>query len=140
MFTILIVKSVLTSVQRLFSLSIIYFKSFVPRLLKIIATRKNHKQPPRGVLRKRCSQSIQQIYRRAPMLKCNFNKVARNVIEILLRYGCSFVNLLIIFRTPFPKNTSGGLLLKNYKSKIISNHLAMPQKMLLGSQSEVENF
>ena len=140
MFTILIVKSVLTSVQRLFSLSIIYFKSFVPRLLKIISTRKNHKQPPRGVLRKRCSQSIQQIYRRAPMLKCNFNKVARNVIEILLRYGCSFVNLLIIFRTPFPKNTSGGLLLKNYKSKIISNHLAMSQKMLLGSQSEVENF
>ena len=140
MFTILIVKSVLTSVQRLFSISIIYFKSFVPRLLKIIATRKNHKQPPRGVLRKRCSESIQQIYRRAPMLKCNFNKVARNVIEILLRYGCSFVNLLIIFRTPFPKNTSGGLLLKNYKSKIISNHLAMSQKMLLGSQSEVENF
>ena len=140
MFTILIVKSVLTSVQRLFSLSIIYFKSFVARLLKIIATRKNHKQPPRGVLRKRCSESIQQIYRRAPMLKCNFNKVARNVIEILLRYGCSFVNLLIIFRTPFPKNTSGGLLLKNYKSKIISNHLAMSQKMLLGSQSEVENF
>ena len=140
MFTILIVKSVLTSVQRLFSFSIIYFKSFVPRLLKIIATRKNHKQPPRGVLRKRCSESIQQIYRRAPMLKCNFNKVARNVIEILLRYGCSFVNLLIIFRTPFPKNTSGGLLLKNYKSKIISNHLAMSQKMLLGSQSEVENF
>ena len=140
MFTILIVKSVLTSVQRLFSLSIIYFKSFVPRLLKIISTRKNHKQPPRGVLRKRCSESIQQIYRRAPMLKCNFNKVARNVIEILLRYGCSFVNLLIIFRTPFPKNTSGGLLLKNYKSKIISNHLAMSQKMLLGSQSEVENF
>ena len=140
MFTILIVKSVLTSVQRLFSLSIIYFKSFVPRLLKIIATRKNHKQPPRGVLRKRCSESIQQIYRRAPMLKCNFNKVARKVIEILLRYGCSFVNLLIIFRTPFPKNTSGGLLLKNYKSKIISNHLAMSQKMLLGSQSEVENF
>ena len=140
MFTILIVKSVLTSVQRLFSLSIIYFKSFVPRLLKIIATRKNHKQPPRGVLRKRCSESIQQIYRRAPMLKCNFNKVARNVIEILLRYGCSFVNLLIIFRTPFPKNTSGGLLLKNYKSKIISNNHAMSQKMLLGSQSEVENF
>ena len=74
------------------------------------------------------------------MLKCNFNKVASNVIEILLRYGCSFVNLLNIFRTLFPKNTSGGLLLKNYKSKIISNHFAMSQKMLLRSQSEVENF
>ena len=31
-------------------------------------------------------------------------------IEIILRYGCSPVNLLYIFRTPFP-NTSGGLLL-----------------------------
>ena len=34
-----------------------------------------------------------------------------NFIEITLRYGCSPVNLLQIFRTPFPKNTSGGLLL-----------------------------
>ena len=34
-----------------------------------------------------------------------------NFIEITLRHGCSPVNLLDIFRTPFPKNTSGGLLL-----------------------------
>ena len=34
------------------------------------------KQPPRGVLRKRCSENIQQIYRRTPMLKCHFNKAA----------------------------------------------------------------
>ena len=27
-----------------------------------------------------------------------------------LRHGCSPVNLLCTFRTPFPKNTSGGLL------------------------------
>ena len=32
-------------------------------------------------------------------------------IEITFRYGCSPVNLLLIFRTPFPKNASGGLLL-----------------------------
>ena len=32
-------------------------------------------------------------------------------IEIALRHGCSSVNLLDIFRTPFPKNTSGRLLL-----------------------------
>ena len=38
----------------------------------------------------------------SPML-CNF-------IEIALRHGCSPVNLLHIFRTPFPKNTSGWLL------------------------------
>ena len=32
-------------------------------------------------------------------------------IETTLRHGYSPVNLLHIFRTPFPKNTSGGLLL-----------------------------
>ena len=35
----------------------------------------NHqKQPSRGVLRKRCSANMQQIYRRTPMPKCDFNK------------------------------------------------------------------
>ena len=37
-------------------------------------------------------------------------KLQSNFIEITLRHGCSPVNLLCIFRTPFPKNTSGGLL------------------------------
>ena len=36
----------------------------------------------------------------------------RNFIEIVLRYGCSPVNLLHIFRIPFLKNTSERLLLK----------------------------
>ena len=34
-----------------------------------------------------------------------------NFIETALRHGCSPVNLLHIFRTPFPRNTSGWLLL-----------------------------
>ena len=34
------------------------------------------KQPSRGVLKKRCSENMQQICRRTPMPKCNFNKVA----------------------------------------------------------------
>ena len=29
----------------------------------------------RGVPRKRCSENMQQIYRRTPILKCDFNKV-----------------------------------------------------------------
>ena len=33
------------------------------------------KQPSRGVLSKRCSENMQQIYRRTPMPKCDFNKV-----------------------------------------------------------------
>ena len=38
-------------------------------------------------------------------------KLQSNFIEITLRHGCSPVNLLHIFRAPFPKNTAGGLLL-----------------------------
>ena len=33
------------------------------------------KQPFRGVLKKRCSENMQQIYRRTPMQKCKFNNV-----------------------------------------------------------------
>ena len=42
------------------------------------------------------------------MPKCGFNKAA---LQITLRHGCSPVNLLHIFRTPFLKSTSEGLLL-----------------------------
>ena len=38
-------------------------------------------------------------------------KLQSNCVKITLWAGCSPVNLLHIFRTPFPKYTSGGLLL-----------------------------
>ena len=38
-------------------------------------------------------------------------KLLFNFIEITFRHGCCPINLLHIFRAPFPKNTSGGLLL-----------------------------
>ena len=53
---------------------------------------------------------MQQLYRRAPISKCDFSKDA-NFIEITLWHGCSLVNLLHIFRTPLPKSTTGWLLL-----------------------------
>ena len=34
------------------------------------------KQLSRGVLGKQCSENMQQVYRRTPMSKCDFNKVA----------------------------------------------------------------
>ena len=42
------------------------------------------------------------------MPKCGLKS---NFIEIALRHGCSPVNLLHTFRTPFYKNTYGGLCL-----------------------------
>ena len=71
------------------------------------------KHPFRGVLIKRCSENMQQIYKRTPIPKCD-----SNFIEITLRDVCSPVNLLyVVFRTPFSKNSSGGLLLQ-----CLSNH------------------
>ena len=55
----------------------------------------------KGVLK-----NMQQIYRRTPMPMCD-----SNFIEIALWHWCSPVNLLHIFRPPFSRNTSGGLLL-----------------------------
>ena len=71
------------------------------------------KQPTRDVLEKSCSENMQQIYRRTSELLCN-------IIEITLQYGCSLVNLLHIFKTLFPRNTSGWLLLvkATFKMKI----------------------
>ena len=52
----------------------------------------------------------------AALQRCSYkinatSKATSNLIEITLWYGCSTVNLLHIFRIPFPKNTSGGLAL-----------------------------
>ena len=38
--------------------------------------KKSEKLPSRDVPRKRYSENVQQIYRRTPMSKCDFNKVA----------------------------------------------------------------
>ena len=40
---------------------------------------KIQKQPPKGVPRKSCSENMQQSYRRTPMTKCDFNKVAKRL-------------------------------------------------------------
>ena len=57
------------------------------------------------------------------MSKCDFNKVA---LLYLLRHGCSPVNLLQIFRTPFPMNTSGwrllGILFINILSVLLNDY------------------
>ena len=65
-----------------------------------------------------CSENMQQFYSRTRMPKCDFNEVVYNFIEITLRHGCSPVNVLHIFRTHFPRNTSGGLLLYSCKERV----------------------
>ena len=67
--------------------------------------------PELFLLRKRCSENMQQIYRRIPMPKVDSIKLLCNFIDTKLGHGCSPVNLLLIFRAPFPESTSEGLLL-----------------------------
>ena len=62
-------------------------------LLQRQPSAKCQKQPSRSVLRKRCSENMQQVYRRTTMTKYGF--------EIRLRHECFPINLLHIFRTPF---------------------------------------
>ena len=85
----------------------------------------NQKQPTSIVLRKRCSENMQQIFRRTLMPKCDFSKVASNFIEIALRHWCSPTNLQIYRRTLMPtevwfqrcpNNTSGWLLLSRFRA------------------------
>ena len=84
----------------LFVLKIAYFRSSFPEVLL------------GKVVLKICS-------RRTLMSKYDFDKVEKQFFAITLRHGCYLVNLLHIFRTSFPKNTSGGLLL--IIDKIFSN-------------------
>ena len=69
------------------------------------------KHPSRDVLKKSCSENMQQIYKRTPMPKCDFNKVTLQLYWNRTSAWVFPVNLLHIFRTSFPKNTSGGVLL-----------------------------
>ena len=57
------------------------------------------KLPPRGVLKKRCSDHMQQIYRRTLMQKCNFNKVAKHLHwnrTLGWVFSCKFTELLFL--------------------------------------------
>ena len=43
----------------------------------------NQKQTSRGVLRKKFSENMQEIYKRTPMPKCDFNKVAKQTADLV---------------------------------------------------------
>ena len=90
-------------------------------------------QPPIGVLWKSCCENMQQIYRRTPMQKCDFNKVALHFGMGVWVFSCKFLH---IFRKTFAKNTSGRLLLqiapihKYFKHRQHSNvHLGLCQNL-----------
>ena len=68
------------------------------------------------------SENMQQIYRRTPMPKCDFNKVERNFTEITCQHWFTPVNLLHIFRAAFLKNTSEWLLLEYFLAAMSNSY------------------
>ena len=70
----------------------------------------SHQNHFRGALFKRCCGNLQKFIGQNPSRRLISIKLQSNFIKITLRHECS-VNLLDIFRLPFPKNNSGGLLL-----------------------------
>ena len=70
-----------------------------------------HKQPPEVFLRKGVLKIYGKFTGDNPWQSVISIKLLSNLIEIALRHGCSPVNFLHSFRTPFPRNTSGWLLL-----------------------------
>ena len=69
-------------------------------------------QSPEMFLRKGVLKICSKVTGEHPCRSAISIKLLCNFIKIALRHGCSPVNLLHIFRTPFLKNTSGWLLLK----------------------------
>ena len=90
--------------------------------LKLFAFRSSH---PEVFLREGVLEICSKFTREHPCRSVVSITLLCNLIEITLRHGCSPVNLLHIFRTPFPRNTSGWLLLRIlhplYHSKIIGH-------------------
>ena len=78
---------------------------------------KLQKQPPRGELKKRCSENMQQIYRRTPMSKYDFNKVA---LQLYWNRTSAWVFSCKI--AAYFQSTSGRLHLKLHDAKTIKSY------------------
>ena len=59
------------------------------------------KQPSRGVLRKRCSENMQQIYRRISMSKCELNKLHFGMgVLLYIKFAACIFPEHVFLRTP----------------------------------------
>ena len=84
----------------------------------LITMEKIRSSPPEVFLGKGVLKKYRKFTGEHPCLGVISIKLRNNFIKITLRHGCSPVNLLHIFRTPFPKNTPGWLFLKKFTGNI----------------------
>ena len=83
-----------------------FFKAIIDASLRLSSS------PPELFLKKDVPKICSKFTGEHPWRTAISIKLQSNFIEIALPHGCSPVNLLHIFRTPFPNSTSGGLLLE----------------------------
>ena len=93
-------------------------------------TRFSRSSPPEVFLGRSVLKICSKFTREQPCRNAISIKLQRNFIETALRYGCFPVNLQHIFRTPFPKTTSGGLLLLFTTNKSTRTSNICPQFFL----------
>ena len=86
-----------------------FFEIYQNQKLKMSATFR--KSPPDVLLGKGIPKICSKFTGEHPRHSVISIKLLCKFIEITLRHGCYPVHLLHIFKRPFPKNTSGGLLL-----------------------------
>ena len=91
---------------------------------KDVLTNFLQKQPSRGVLRKRCSENMQQIYRK-PMPKCDFNEFALQLYWNHTSAWVSFCKFAVysIYRTPFSTTPLCGYFCSENPEKSICQSL-----------------
>ena len=77
----------------------------------IISSFNSRSSRPEVFLRKGVLKICSKFTGEHPCRSVISTKLLSSFIKITLQHGCSPVNLLYIFRSPLPKNTSGGLLL-----------------------------
>ena len=94
---------------------------------------RKQKQPSRGILQKRCSEKIHQIYRRTPMPKCHFSKDAKQLYWNHIQVWVFSCKLAAYFQNTFSRNTSAGLLLENVKHILCFLHITWTCKANLHS-------
>ena len=79
--------------------------------LFLLSTTESRSSPPDVFLEKVVLKICSKFTGESPCRSVISIKLPCNFIKITLRHKCSLVNLLHIFRTPFPKSTSAWLLL-----------------------------
>ena len=90
---------------------------------------------------KRCSEKM-QIFQENTQTEVQFQWSCKAQVKVTLRHWCSTLNFLLIFRTPFLKNTCGGLFLpfKFYSKNQMSIYFKLAFAILLKNADVRKHF